>query len=304
VTSEDLPVLYTLEGHGELDLDSTIESDIEKANIEIKSVNLLTEGSIPEDMDCLMILAPTSDISEDERDLILDYLENGGKAIIFTDYTDQSMDNMDAVLENYGVQRAEGIVLEGDNQHYAMQMPYFLVPNILSTDLSSETASSGYYVLAPYAQGIVETESKRDTLNIVKFLTTSDSAYSKVNLSSDTLDKESDDIDGPFALGVYITEEGEEDETQIVYYSTSKLLDSSVNSMVSGGNEQLILESLTAICGSEDSVTVSIPSKSLEVSYLTMTDYDSSYWKMWTMGIIPVLFLIAGFIIWNKRRKA
>jgi hypothetical protein len=74
--------------------------------------------------------------------------------------------------------------------------------------------------------------------------------------------------------------------------------------MVSGGNEQLILESLTAICGSEDSVTVSIPSKSLEVSYLTMTDYDSSYWKMWTMGIIPVLFLIAGFIIWNKRRKA
>ena len=43
VTSENLPVLYTLEGHGEQELDSTIKEDIEKANMEIKSLNLLTE---------------------------------------------------------------------------------------------------------------------------------------------------------------------------------------------------------------------------------------------------------------------
>ena len=34
VTSENLPVLYTLEGHGEQELDSTIKEDIEKANME------------------------------------------------------------------------------------------------------------------------------------------------------------------------------------------------------------------------------------------------------------------------------
>ena len=61
------------------------------------------------------------------------------------------MPNFDAILENYGVQRTEGVVFEGDNQHYAMQMPYYLVPTINSTDASSETASAGYYVLAPYA---------------------------------------------------------------------------------------------------------------------------------------------------------
>ena len=43
VTSENLPVLYTLEGHGEQELDPTIKEDIEKANMEIKSLNLLTE---------------------------------------------------------------------------------------------------------------------------------------------------------------------------------------------------------------------------------------------------------------------
>ncbi len=35
VTTENLPVLYTLEGHGEKELDSTIKEDIEKANMEV-----------------------------------------------------------------------------------------------------------------------------------------------------------------------------------------------------------------------------------------------------------------------------
>ena len=122
-TSENLPVLYTLDGHGEKSLDSTLQEDIEKANIEIKSLNLLTEESVPEDADCLMINSPSSDISEEERDAIIEYLENGGKAMIFSDYTEEPMDNFDAVLENYGVERVDGIVIEGNAQHYAMQMP-------------------------------------------------------------------------------------------------------------------------------------------------------------------------------------
>lgn len=61
--------------------------------------------------------------------------------MIFSDYTTEDLPNFDAVLENYGVQREAGIVFEGDNQHYAMQMPYYLVPTINSTDASSETVS-------------------------------------------------------------------------------------------------------------------------------------------------------------------
>ncbi len=117
------------------------KEDIEKANMDIKSLNLLTEESVPDDAACLLINAPTTDISEDEKDAIIEYLENGGKAMIFSDYTTESMANFDAVLENYGVERTEGIVIEGDSQHYAMQMPYYLVPTVNSTDASSDFAS-------------------------------------------------------------------------------------------------------------------------------------------------------------------
>ena len=305
VTSENLPVLYTVEGHGEKDMDSSIKEDIEKANMDIKSLNLLTEGSVPDDADCLFIDSPSTDFSSDEKDAIIEYLENGGKAIIFSDYTTEDMPNFDAILENYGVQRTEGVVFEGDNQHYAMQMPYYLVPTINSTDASSETASAGYYVLAPYAQGIKQLDDVRDTVKIESILTTSDQAYSKTDLNSNTIEKEDGDVEGPFDLGVSITENLDDDkETQIVYYSTSNLMDSQTNQMVSGGNEKLSMESLKWMTDTEESASVSIPSKSLEVSYLTITDYDAAFWKICTIALIPGIFLVIGFVVWIKRRKA
>ena len=305
VTSENLPVLYTVEGHGEKDMDSSIKEDIEKANMDIKSLNLLTEGTVPDDADCLFIDSPSTDFSSDEKDAIIEYLENGGKAMIFSDYTTEDMPNFDAILENYGVQRTEGVVFEGDNQHYAMQMPYYLVPTINSTDASSETASAGYYVLAPYAQGIKQLDDVRDTVKIESILTTSDQAYSKTDLNSNTIEKEDGDVEGPFDLGVSITESLDDDkETQIVYYSTSNLMDSQTNQMVSGGNEKLIMESLKWMTDTEESASVSIPSKGLEVSYLTITDYDAAFWKICTIALIPGIFLVIGFVVWIKRRKA
>lgn len=305
VTSENLPIMYTLSGHGEQDLDSSFKEDIQKANIDIKELNLLTEGKVPDDADCLMIVSPTSDISEEEKTEILDYLEAGGKAMIFSDYSQDDLPNFDAVLENYGVKRAAGIVFEGDSQHYGMQMPYYLVPTVNSTDASSETASAGSYVLAPYAQGIQKTDDVRDTVTIDSILTTSDQAYSKTNMQSSNIEKEDGDVDGPFDLGVAITEKLDDDkETQIVYYTTANLMASQVNQMVSGGNEKLLLESLNWMTSTDDSSSVSIPAKSLQSTSLTVTDYDAAFWKICTIGIIPGVFLVAGFLIWLKRRKA
>lgn len=305
VTSEDLPIMYTLSGHGEKDLDSSFKEDIQKANIDIKELNLLTEGKVPDDADCLMIVSPTSDISEEEKTEILDYLEAGGKAMIFSDYTQDDLPNFDAVLASYGVKRAEGIVFEGDSQHYGMQMPYYLVPTVNSTDASSETASAGSYVFAPYAQGIQKTDDVRDTVTIDSILTTSDQAYSKTNMQSSQIEKEDDDVNGPFDLGVAITEKLDDDkETQIVYYSTANLMESQVNQMVSGGNEKLLLESLSWMTSTDESSSVSISSKSLQSTSLTVTDYDAAFWKICTIGLIPGVFLVAGFLIWLRRRKA
>lgn len=304
VTSENLPILYTLTGHGETELGSTMKEGIEKANMEIKSLNLVSEGSVPEDADCLFIGSPSTDISSDEKDAILEYLENGGKVMIFSDYNENKMENFDEILANYGLERTEGIVFEGDSQHYAMQMPYYILPDVGSAEAVSGMSSDGYMVLAPFAQGIVQADDVRSTVVVNSLLSTSDQAYSKSNLSSGSLEKEDGDTDGPFDVGVSVTENVDDKETKLVYYSASSLLDSQVNQMVSGGNEKLVMESLKWMVDTEETVTVSIPSKSLQVSSLMIPGYDAIFWKICVMGVIPGFFLVAGFVVWFKRRRA
>ena len=306
VTSEDLPVLYTLDGHGEKELDSTLQEDIQKANIDIKSLNLITEEKVPDDAACLLINAPTSDISESEKDAIIDYLENGGKALIVSNYSSEEMPNFASVLENYGVKTADGIVLEGDTNHYISQNPSYLLPNIESNDITSSLSSGSRYILMPLAQGIVKSDNYRDSLEITDILTTSDGSYSKVNVEDmQTMEKESDDIDGPFAVGVSITENlDDEKETQIVYYSSEALFNDQMNTMVSGANYELISASVNWMCESEeDSNTISIASKSYDTSTLTIPAADASFWSIFVTAVVPVVILVIGGGIWMKRRK-
>lgn len=73
--------------------------------------------------------------------------------------------------------------------------------------------------------------------------------------------------------------------------------------MVSGGNEKLIVESLKWMTDTDDSATVSIPSKSLSVSYLTITDCDAAFWKLCTIALIPGIFLVIGFVVWMREER-
>ena len=304
VTSDNLPIVYTLKGHGELELNSSITESLEKANYQIQSLNLLTEENVPEDAGCLMITSPQADLSEEEADKVISYLENGGKAVIFTDYTSEEIPNLKKVLENYGVTPDNGVVMEGDTKHYIMQIPYYLVPEINSTEITADLIADNRYVLMTVAQSIRIMDSYRDTLDIEAVLSTSEKAYIKTNVENmQTFEKVSGDQEGKFNLGVCVTEDISDDkQTQLVYYGSSSLLDSTTNQQVSGGNTELLLDTLGWMC-ENDVPVISVDSKSLETSYLTISEYDSGYWSAMTCGVIPVIFLIIGGVIWFKRRK-
>lgn len=303
VISDDLPVLYTVQGHGETTINTSLQESIEKANYEIEDLNLLTD-EIPEDAACILLLSPQTDISADEAEKLISYLEAGGKALIITDYTTDSRDNLKNVLNNYGVTVEDGVVFEGDGRHYIMQVPYYLVPNIESTDFTSDLISDGRYILMPVAQAITTLDSYRDTLTIKPVLSTSESAYIKVDVENmQTYEKEDGDNEGEFQLGVAVSETVSDDaQTQLVYYSSAALIDESTDQQVSGGNSELILKSLGWMC-ENDVPVIDAASKSLSLDYLTVPEYDAGYWAAIVCGIIPGAFLVFGFIIWLKRRK-
>lgn len=304
VTSDDIPVIYTLEGHSEMKVNSDLQNSMEKANYQIESLNLLTVDGVPEDAGCLLIASPQNDLSEDEAKKVISYLENGGKAMIFTDYINLEMPNLKSVLENYGVTYEHGVVLEGDSRHYIMQVPYYLVPTINSTEITSEMVSDNRYVLMPVAQSVKILDEYRDSLTIEPILTTSEKAYIKADVENmTTFEKEDGDQEGQFHLGVCISEQiNDETSTQIAYYSSGSLIDSSTDQQVSGGNSELVMATLGWMCENETPV-ISVAGKNLTMDYLTVPEYDASYWSAITCGVIPVTFLLIGSVIWFKRRK-
>lgn len=312
VTADEIPVLYTLEGHDEATLSTSLTESVEKENIEIRSLSLLTSESVPEDAEILLIYGPLSDISAEEKDKITAYLDQGGQVIYLRGYTDQDTPNLDALLKEYGISVTEGTVMEGSSDHYLPNYPYYLLPDINYSDYTSDVSSR--YVLLPFSQGMTqvmsETEAEEsDTgLNYESLLTTSDQAYSKANMDSQNLEMEEGDIAGPFDLGVVVTKtiNGEEDtedsrEAKLVVFASETLLDGQTDAMVSGGNSALFMNVVSQLADHES--TVSIEAKSMAVTYLTVTAGSAIFWGLLTVLILPLFLLILGGVIWFQRRK-
>ncbi len=296
VISEELPKVYTLEGHGEADLPDEFSNQIEKENMELETLSLVSADQVPEDADCLMIFSPASDISEEEASILKDYLENGGKLLVMAGPTKNgSLTNLYSVLENYGVSAAEGFVIEGDSTKYAFGYPYILLPEIQSSDITDPLIEDNYYVIFPLAQGLTIDSSSSATA----LLETSTEAYSKTagyNLT--TYDKEEGDRDGSFALGVTASTGN---EGQLIWFTSGTFLDETYNSYSSGANLNLAMNAMSSLIGERDAV--SIRSKSLNYNYLTISDSNASFLKAWMIGVVPAIFVVYGIITVVERRR-
>ena len=305
VVSESLPKVYLLTGHGEASLSSTFAAAIEDENIETGNLSLLTLETVPEDADCILINTPQSDISEDEKSKLLEYLGNGGNLFLITDPPQSGkLTNLEALMEYYGVTANDGVVVEGNQNYYVWGTPYYLLPEIESHTITSPLNSAGYYVLLPIAQGLTVSDDLRDTLYVTELLTTSGSAFSKTaGYDLSTYEKEEGDIDGPFALAVAISDTVDDDITSdIVWVSSGALVDDQTNAQVSGGNQDLFLNALNYLCDGEES-SISIHAKSLANETLTMDSSTVSLMTVLVLGVIPVAYLAVGIVIWARRKR-
>lgn len=295
VISDELPKIYLLEGHGEAELPSEFRTQIEKENMELESFSLLNTDEIPEDADTLLIYAPESDISEDEAALLKDYLESGGKLLTIAGPTENgTLTNLYSILAAYGVETSDGVVVEGDREHYAFRQPYILLPDMQSSDITAPLIEAKYYAIFPLAQGLTITGESAAAL-----LTTSYDSYSKsAGFQLNTYEKEEGDTDGPFAVAVSVdTENG----GQLIWFSSSYFLDEIYNAYSSGANLDLVMNALSSLIGERDAV--SIRSKSLSYNYLTISNSTASLLTAWMIGIVPAAFVLYGVMTVIDRRK-
>ena len=294
VVSTELPKLYLLEGHGESQLPESFQEQLEKENLETENLSLLTVDEVPEDAAALLLYAPSSDISQEEAQMLESYVQKGGKLLVLAGpVADGELTNLYGILETYGITAAQGIVSEGDRSHYAFQAPYILLPELGDSDITAPLTEQNYYAIVPVAAGLQLGDDSR----VTALLTTTDSAYSKLSgYSQTTYEKEDGDIDGPFALGVDIADGGE-----LVFFTSSYLLEDMYNAYSSGANSDLVMNALSSLLGERQAM--SIRSKSLNYNYLTISDSAASLLKLVMIGLVPMLYLaMGGAALWDKRR--
>lgn len=298
VVSEDHPQLYLTEGHGEAELSTVFANQLEKQNIDTTSFTLLNEDSVPEDADVVLIYAPSSDISENEKDMLAEYVGNGGKLMVLAGPTeDGTLTNLYDLLTDYGVQTVEGIVVEGDREYYASRQPYILLPDMADHEITNPLIEEKYHVIMPVVQGMTVTDT---TGTVTQLLQTSESAYSKTaGYATDTYQKEDGDVDGPFATAVAIDCGN---DGQIVWFSSSYFLDDVYNSYSSGANLDMGMNALSYMIGEREAVA--IRSKSLSYNYLSISESTAVYLKLMMIGVIPLAFLGTGiYVIVSRRRR-
>ena len=298
VVTEDLPQLYVLEGHGEGDLPTTFADSLEKENVVLNSISLLTVDEIPEEADAIMIYAPQSDISEAEATMLADYTANGGKLLVIAGPVEGAeLTNLNGLLSNYGVTMNEGIVIEGSRENYT-GYPNMLLPNMESHAITDPLIEDRYYAIVPLSQGMTVGSTTNGT--VTELMYTSGYAFSKVaGFELDTYEYEEGDIEGPFTIALTIDTNG---GGQIVWFSASDFLDDMYNAYSSGANVDMAMNAVSSLLGEREAI--SIRSKSLNYNYLTISEDTASTLKLLMIGVFPLAYLGIGiFVILSKRGK-
>ena len=295
VTNEADHTIYQTTGHGESTLSTTITDLMEKNSYTLSEVNLLMSTSIPEDCDLLLMYAPTTDLSEDEAQMLRDYLAGGGKVMmLFGDTSSADLPNLAGVLSEYGIEAADGYIADPTRCYQGNY--YYIFPELsVSGNLADNIFSE--MVLLTNAHGMNLTDPERDTISTTSFMASSDQAYA---VTEETQQQ------GSYTLGAVATEtiestDEESTESRLTVISAGSLIDQSItDTFPQLENTQIFMNAVTA--NFEGVQNLSIEAKSLGTEYNTMQ--HTGLLSFLVIFGIPAVILIGGFVVWFRRRRA
>ena len=316
VTIEDKPNIYFLEGHNYYDMSyfQLLKDDITSEANNVSNLNLLTVGSVPEDCDCLVITTLKEDITEMERDSLINYSNNGGKILLLADANILGIDtpNFNQILDLYGFSISKGMLLEQDQNQMIYGSPEFIISQI-DTSIFNQNSKMNMNICV-IDSGRIEFKDE-DTLNNlgVTYSTlakTSDSAFLRTNLNISSMSKTNQDTDAAESIiGALVTRTLEDEKTaeMIVYSNAVFATNQQINmnntyAMYANklcNNDDVAINSVSYLTQRTDTITIRKDADS--VSY-TVTEAQHNI-IMAIIFLVPAAIIVIGIIVWQVRRR-
>ena len=326
VTGTVQKVVYFTTGHGEVDIYSTATTGYSIANEGLRdnlyktaTIRLLASDTVPDDAAILIIAAPKERLSDAEIDIIQDYLERDGRLIILAN--PDSPESFDRLLQPWGLEVEQGFIWESGNSFAAPSRDSPLVPSLRNyfefTAIYFPGATSISTPLEGYVRANLGTEeepyyiwlSEERNISLISLAVTSQDSW--LENSGSSVDPEFDedvDIKGPLNLGYFVTAvriETSGEELTAVPYGPRLLVigdsDFATNKhFLNGNNSDLFLNSIeTLTFGTE---LISIDRKILQARRFLISEEAKSFVTISSIGLLPLLLLVAGVIVWWRRR--
>lgn len=288
-SSDVVKKVYEINGHGEGNLSDSVREMLDKSGLTLASVNLLTDDGIPEDADLVICNGPVTDFADDEKNMILDYLNQGGHMVLLAGVSENERPNLKEVMETYGLVLEDGYVADM-SQNY-QRNPYAIFPTMdnsseIMTGIDSKTAA-----LVIEGTAMSQTEELPENVEIETFMSTS---------ADGVLVTEDSQTEGTWMLGARAVKMLDSGSSVLTVITTPSLISEQITSQFTNlSNLNVFMNVVTA--DFEDVTNISIPAKSLEVTYNTFP--NAGVYGMVFIFLIPIVVLVTGLLVWTKRRK-
>ncbi len=323
VSTDEIPKVYFLDGYSDFGLNVNMNFlNVYLGNeiMEVSTLDILTQGKVPDDCDTLVIMTPNKDFDEIAANAIIDYI-NSGRNILWLNAAITSqidMPNVQRVLEIYGVNPFEvGIIRETDTNKMMSGSQDIIKPDIQYTEITKDIYNTtGLFFINATRINLVDDE-KLEELNVAKteILNTSENSYFRSEFTKTDTQATGTDEEGPLLVGVELvktiseaneeTGEGEKKSTLIIYgenYFASDYMvtsNSQVAALQLAYNKDLVLNSMAYLTEREEDITAR---KNTGTVTYTATDTEDTVIKA-IIFTVPVVIVIIGIVVWQARRR-
>ena len=304
-TDIDGTVYYT-SGHNELDLPIGFKDAVGYANLSLSELNLLTAQMPAPENSIVLVFSPHTDFTKEELKKLTDFLDQGGKAILFMDINMPELPNFNELLSYYSIAHDQGLLIETDANYSQSSYPTYLLPGMSKHDITNSLRESKTPVVIPLGSGIKHLNTLRNGVTLTPLLSSSDNSYLKKNINPSTYAYEEGDIPGPVILACAIEENNTLDasnpiNTKLFVMSSSFFLDENMVNLDTTGNKELITNALGWLFSVDNSYAI----QTKDIDTYNLRPISSSGFIIFgalTIVVIPGIILIFGITIWIKRR--
>ena len=316
VTIDEKPQIYIFSGKTYYDpqqILTTITTQLTNEANEIKYLDILSTGSVPEDCDCLIITTLAEDMSEMERDKILEYIQRGGKILFLTSQNILDVDtpNLDAILSQYGISIEYGAIFEQDTTRMLQNAPEFPIVDVDASFMSDIGMNVKMCLVDAGNIEMVDTDKQEElSVGYEILASTGETSFIRTNFDTNSYTRtDADSEEGSFTVGVCATKKISDDiSSEMIIYS-NELCASDLQVPVSNqyymyavdlyNNKDIILNSISHLTERTDTITIR---KTDETENYTVSEQEDTIIKI-IIFTIPTVIIIIGLVVWQVRRR-